>query len=214
LAPALEHEVFPVAEDFPRFTALPRFDFNTIDAGYAWVFPKQQHLSVGILSTRGVGTDLPAKLSAYLRSLGLTRLLKVERHGYLIPLAPRREPCGRGRILLTGDAAGLADPVTAEGITHALLSGKLAAAAIINGGLDPAKVAAGYQSLLEDNILGELRAGRFLARILYHYPRWRNAAFRLHGQKLCEFVTDVATGQSRYRDALRRPSSYLKLFGR
>ena len=213
LAPALEHEIYLSDEDFARFSALPRFDFNTIDAGYAWVFPKRDHLSVGILSTHRRCSNLPAKLAEYLQTIGIRRIQKTEKHGYLIPLRPRQGPLARGRILLAGDAAGLVDPITAEGITHACLSGQLAAAALTEVRLDAAQAASTYQALLEKHILGELRAARMLARVLYHHPRLRNAAFRLNGQKLCDFVTQVIMGERGYRDALRRPASYFKLFG-
>jgi hypothetical protein len=63
-----------------------------------------------------------------------------------------------------------------------------------------------------ETILRELPAGRFLAKFLYHHPRIRNGAFRLGGQRLCEFVTDVVTGARSYRDAVNRPSSYYKFF--
>jgi flavin-dependent dehydrogenase len=116
-------------------------------------------------------------------------------------------------VLLAGDAAGLVDPVMAEGISHALQSGQLAAAALSEGRLDAAKVGRCYQVLLEKNILRELRAGRFLAKFLYHHPRVRHGAFRLGGQRLCEFVTDVVMGERFYREAVNRPASYLKLFG-
>lgn len=214
LAPALEHEIFLSSEDLARFGQMPRFDFNTIDAGYAWVFPKQNHLSVGIMCTRRVCRDLQVKLAEYLHRLGITRVEKTERHGYLIPLTPRHGPLARGRILLAGDAAGLVDPVTAEGITHAILSGQLAAAALAEGRMDAGRVASIYQGLVEEKILGELRAGRFLARILYHHPHIRNGAFRLNGQRICEFVADVVMGNNTYRKAMKRPSSYFKLFGR
>lgn len=92
LAPALEHEVWLPPDDFARFSQRPRFDFNVIEAGYAWVFPKRAHLSVGILSTRRVCPDLTARLADYLRQIGITRVERVERHGYLIPLAPRPGP--------------------------------------------------------------------------------------------------------------------------
>ena len=213
LAPALEHEIYVADDDFARFGRMPRFDFNAVEAGYAWVFPKRTHLSVGILSTRRVCPDLQSRLADYLQRLGLTRIEKSERHGYLIPLAPRRGPLARGRVLLAGDAAGLVDPVTAEGISHAIQSGQLAAAALADGRLDAARVAPLYQSLIEQNILGELRAGRFLARLLYHHRHLRNGAFRLGGQRLCEFVADVVLGERCYRDALRRPSNCLKLLG-
>lgn len=213
LAPALEYEIDLAAEDFAPFGRMPRFDFNAIDAGYAWVFPKRAHLSVGILSTRRVCPDLQRRLADYLKRVGLTRIQKTEKHGWLIPLAPRRGPLARGRVLLVGDAAGLVDPVTAEGISHAIQSGQLAAAALAESRLDVARAGAIYQSLLEKHILGELRAGRFLARFLYHHRRIRNGAFRLGGQRLCEFVADVVLGERCYRDAVKRPSSYLKLAG-
>ena len=213
LAPALEHEIYLPAEDFARFSERPRFDFNANDAGYAWVFPKRAHLSVGILSTHRVCPDLQSKLGDYLQRLGITRIQKVEKHGWLIPLAPRREPLARGRVLLAGDAAGLVDPVLAEGITHALQSGQLAAAALAEGRLDVGKVSQIYQSLLEREILHELRVGRFLAKLLYHHPKIRHGAFRIGGQRLCEFVTDVVMGERSYRDAVSQPSSYLKLLG-
>jgi geranylgeranyl reductase family protein len=214
LAPALEYEIYLADEDFARFSQQPRFDFNAIDAGYAWVFSKRAHLSVGILSTRRVCADLPNKLADYLRQIGLTRIQKIEKHGFLIPLAPRREPLARGRVLLVGDAAGLADPVMAEGISHALQSGRLAAAALSECRLDVAKASATYQSLLEQHILPELRAGRFLAKFLYHHPKIRRAAFRAGGQRLCEFVTDVVMGERSYREAVNQPANYLKLLGR
>jgi len=66
-----------------------------------------------------------------------------------------------------------------------------------------------YQSLLEKHILGELRAARFLARLLYRYPRIRNGAFRWRGQKLCEFVTQIIMGERGYCEAMKKPANYL-----
>ena len=214
LAPALEYEVHLPAEDLARFSQRPRFDFNSIDAGYAWVFPKRDHLSVGIMSTRRTCPDLPLKLMDYLARLGITRIEKMAKHGYLIPLAPRREPLARGRVLLAGDAAGLVDPVTAEGISHALLSGQLAARALAEGALQPPRVAELYQTLLTRNILRELRAARLFAKVLYDFPRLRTWAFRRRGQALSDFVGGIVMGERRYADALTRPANYLKLFGR
>jgi geranylgeranyl reductase family protein len=250
LAPALEYEIYLAEEDFERFGKMPRFDFNSIDAGYAWVFPKREHLSVGILSTRRTNTDLHAKLTDYLERLGIirvqpelrswpgrscdatsqkgggdeaspllsadhfgVRIQKIEKHGYLIPLAPRRESLARGRVLLVGDAAGLVDPVTAEGISHAIRSGQLAATALADCQLDVSRAGKHYQSLLDTEILRELRAGRVLANVLYNYPRLRNWAFRVRGRELSEFVADVVMGGQNYTSALTKPSSYLKMFG-
>jgi len=93
------------------------------------------------------------------------------------------------------------------------LSGQLAAAALSECRLDVSKVSHRYQELLEEKILRELRAARFLARLLYHHPGIRNFAFRTGGQRLCEFVTDVVMGERSYSNAMKKPASYLKLFG-
>ena len=213
LAPALECEVHPGAEDFQRLGETARFDFNIPAHGYGWVFPKRDHLSIGVGAMRRAGANLNAALEDYLRLLGITDTRKMERHGWVIPVAPRRGPLARGRILLAGDAAGLVDPVTAEGITNALQSGQLAAQAVVDSSLDPAKVARCYQSLLQEEILPELRAGRVLARLLYDWPRFRNWVFRRSGQALTEFMAEVVMGRRSYRAALRQPASFLKALG-
>lgn len=213
LAPALEWELQLSAEDFARCGHTARFDFDSIESGYAWVFPKRDHVSVGILSTSRTNVNLSAKLENYLAAIGLREILKSEKHGYLIPLAPRREPLARGRVLLVGDAAGLADPITAEGISHAWQSGQLAAEAIAECHLEVTATGARYQALLEKNILRDLRAGRFLAKVLYDCPRLRNRAFQWQGRRLTEFVADVVMGERGYAEALYSPASWLKMLG-
>ncbi len=211
LAPALEWEVTVAPEDFARIQDDARFDFDVIESGYAWVFPKHDHLSIGILSVTPRYRDLQKRLEEYMARLPLGEIVKIERHGWLIPLAPRREPLARGRILLVGDAAGLVDPITAEGISNSLLSGQLAATALLESHLDPASAANHYLSLLRPAILNELRAARLLARFLYHHPRLRTWAFRRHGQRLTDFVADIAMGDRGYCETLLNPATYLKL---
>lgn len=203
LAPALEWEIYLGKADFERLGSCARFDFDFIEGGYAWVFPKRKHLSLGILTMRRRTSDLRAKLEEYLRWIGIGQPERVERHGYLIPVKPRKEKLARGRTLLVGDAAGLVDPVTAEGISYAIRSGQLAAAALVEGDLDVSRVSRRYDSLLQSSILGELKAARFLANFLYNYPRLRNWIFRRKGKRLTEFVADVAMGERSYSDALK-----------
>src|SRR5439155_407389 len=78
------------------------------------------------LRTRRGAINLHGQLEEYLRVIGLAPQ-SLERHGFVIPVRPRAGPLARERMLLVGDAAGFADPVTAEGISFAAQSGKLAA---------------------------------------------------------------------------------------
>jgi len=114
--------------------------------------------------------------------------------------------------MLAGDAAGLADPVTAEGISYAVHSGRLAAAAALEG--DAARASEHYAGSLRREILPELRTGRVLARLLYRHHRMRRRVFRHVGQPLCEALTDVFVGQRSYRGLLANPANYFRLLRR
>src|SRR6058998_1389010 len=200
LIPALEYEARVDDATLDRFARVPRFDVGTIPHGYAWVFPKTAHLSVGVLTTHRGAINLHRQLEEYLRVIGLAPKA-TERHGFVIPVRPRGGPLARERMLLVGDAAGLADPVTAEGISLAAASGRLAADAIIAAGLDPERVRSGYQAALRP-LLAELRIGRALARLLYDFPRARWWMFRRVGQRLVEAITDVFLGARTYRGSV------------
>jgi len=204
LIPALEYEVQVDRATLDRFAGTPRFDVGLVPYGYAWVFPKAAHLSVGVLTAHRGPINLHGHLEEYLRAIRLVPRA-MRRHGFVIPVRPRAGPLARGRVLLTGDAAGLADPLTAEGISPAARSGRLAARAIQEGWetrSDPAWVSETYGTLLRP-MLADLRVARWLARLLYDHPRTRAWLFRRMGQRLVEAITDVFLGVRTYRGSLR-----------
>lgn len=203
---ALEIEARVPAEVHARFAGVARFDFEAMEAGYGWVFPKREHLSCGILTMRRGAGGLHGMLDGYLARAGVAPVIAEERHGYLIPVRPRPGGFVRGRVLLAGDAAGLADALTGEGISIAMASGRLAALAILEG--DPSRVRRAYERSLRREILGELRWGRALAWITYQHPELLRALLRRRGQEFCERLTDVFAGQKTYRSLLTSPSSY------
>jgi geranylgeranyl reductase family protein len=210
-APALEAEVRVSDADFARLAGAARFDFGPVAAGYGWVFPKRDHLSIGVCTMRS-GINLNVSLARYLDTLGLTRPAHVEKHGFFIPLGPRAEGLVRGRVLLAGDAAGLADPVTGEGISAAIESGTFAARAIVEGGGEPARVGEHYDRAL-GALRREVRIGRALARLTYDLPRLRRWVFRIHGQALAEGMTAVLMGDRTYAGLLSRARTYAFLLG-
>ena len=203
LAPALECEVPAGAELLARFPD-PLFHVGAIASGYAWVFPKGARLSVGVMTSLTPAPHLRRDLERYLESQELAGLPGVERHGFVIPVRPRAEPAARDRVFLVGDAAGFADPVAAEGISHAVQSGALAATAIAGAAGDPERAQGTYLDLLREELLGELRLARGIARVLYS-PRLRSALFRRFGDALVDGFTRVFAGEQTYRGALERP---------
>ena len=210
LIPALEYEVTVPQDQLDRFHRMARFDFGLLPHGYAWAFPKQRHLSIGVLSMAQRGSDLKHTMAEYLDRLGCGSVTQVERHGFVIPIRPRRGPFVEKRTLLVGDAAGFADPVTGEGISFAIRSGLMAAQSLIEMHLEEEAVRNAYTRSLAETILPELRAGRVLARLLYDFPRTKSWAFSRQGQRLCEAVTDVMTGKRTYRDLAFNPRALLR----
>jgi flavin-dependent dehydrogenase len=203
--PALEYEV-PVDDvTLSRFAQEPRFDLGTVPHGYAWVFPKTTHLSIGVLSVRRGARDLHEQLTRYLTLVGVVPKGggAVKRHGYVIPVRRRPGPLVRGRVIAVGDAAGLADPLTAEGISFAIESGRIAGEALACGTGDPELVRAQYHAGLGREVLPQLRAARWLAALLYDWPAARHWVFRRHGQLVTEAIADAFLGKRGYRDVWR-----------
>jgi geranylgeranyl reductase family protein len=211
VVPALEVEGFFDPSTQQRFRDAARFDLGLTPYGYGWVFSKAEHLSLGVLTTRRGSCNLNQEYERYAHALGIGAALREQRHGYMIPIKPRADLFRHSRVLLVGDAAGLADPVIAEGISAAIMSGQTAAQAIVKGGPSPEDVAAYYQRVLESTWLRELKAARFFARCLYNSSWLRRRALRRQGQALADFVTDVVMGQTTYWHALRRPTAVFKL---
>lgn len=213
LIPALEYEVY-LPEYDRSAAAQARFDFGIVDCGYGWVFPKKDHLSIGMLTLLPNSVNLNQGISRYMKVLGYEHADRIERHGYIIPWRPRTEGFIKHRILLVGDAAGFVDPVTGEGISYALLSGQLAAEAIVEGNFNPARVTERYNHAIRTSIVRELSFGVFLSKFLYH-SQLRRYVFRKFGRELCETMVSVMSGETSYSKILLNPASYISLlFGR
>lgn len=214
LAPAVECELRVPDDVFRRFDDCARFDFDVGVTGYGWVFPKRDHLSAGVVAMQGPAGNLRKAVTAYFERIGLGPIEHSTQHGYYCPLQPRSEGLAKGRVLLAGDAAGLADPITGEGISPAILSGRLAAEAILGASGDASVATRQYSQSMQKRLLGDLKLARLLARWLYSAPRMRNWVFQRRGQLLCEGVTEVIAGGASYQDLLFSPGNYFKLLTR
>jgi geranylgeranyl reductase family protein len=206
LAPAVECELYLPDDEMCRFENTVRFDFDLAGAGYGWLFPKRDHLSAGFVYIRRKEKSLRGNMAAYLRFLGITRVRREERHGFVIPISPRRDGFARGRLLLAGDAAGFADPVTAEGISSAVLSGFLAARGVLESRLHEKRSGAMYEMLVKRHILPELSAARLFAGMLYGVPGLGTWAVKHHGDRLIRAVSGVFTGERSYRSLWSAPA--------
>ena len=140
--------------------------------GYLWSFPRPDHLAIGVCapaSDRASSSDLREQTLAWIQSHDFGRGTRLQQYAWPIPSigfgsGRDNRPAGR-RWMLLGDAAGLVDPLTREGIYYALLSGQWAAEALISCSLATAPGA--YQARLDADILPELVRAAALSRLFF-----------------------------------------------
>ncbi len=210
LIPSINWEFFIDDRELDKFIDMARFDFGIFSGGYAWMFPKKDHLSIGLLKTRKNSFSPDLLIERYLKFLGIRKVLYMERYPYPIPISPRIDGFVKNRVILVGDAAGFVDPITGEGISGAVLSGKLAAESIIRGEFQEDKIKRIYESYLKGIILSEFKIGRFLSELTYRYPKIRDFLFKTYGQKLADALADTALGRT-YRSLVLSPFTPIKI---
>ncbi len=129
LAAGLELHVPRAA--FPRQPENPEIYFRIARWGYGWVFPKRDCLTIGLAGLARENRNLRQLFVDFVRELNGGQLPAVQWKGHPIPFGNYRPRPGLRNILLAGDAAGLVEPVTGEGIAFAMESGGHAGEAVI-----------------------------------------------------------------------------------
>jgi geranylgeranyl reductase family protein len=107
-------------------------ELGIVPGGYGWVFPKGDHANVGIGGWEREAPGLRGHLHALCAAHGVEAEDLEGVRGYRLPLRSPRSTLARGRAAVIGDAAGLVDPVSGDGMFEGFLSGKLAAEAALD----------------------------------------------------------------------------------
>jgi geranylgeranyl reductase family protein len=105
------------------------FDFSPVRDGYGWIFPKADHLNVGLYSYNQAEKIDRSRLNTYLQIRGITQA-PTHVIGQYAGFGAAGHSIAETRVFLIGDAGGFVDPLTGEGIYFAVVSGQAAAAAI------------------------------------------------------------------------------------
>ena len=185
--------------------------------GYAYVFPKRDHVNVGIgymlehyrQSIRTKPYELQRILVDHLRRRSVVEGDSVRTNftPSLIPVGgPLRHP-GKGRVILAGDAGGFVNAFTAEGIYYAMVSGELAAKTVIE--TTPRSIrtlAARYHTACNDEIGAELTDSVLIQRYLFadrrRITRVIEGAHR--APAMTRQILDFVIGRMPYRQLRRR----------
>lgn len=174
---AWEAEIGASPETLTRYAETVFLDWGTFPGGYGWVFPKSDHFSIGV----GGPASLADPMVPYYRQFVLylknyvdldtgygkmeylhkvppflsDRKVEQRIQAWPIPVRVKKSRFHRGRILVAGDAAGLTDPLTGEGIYYAVKSGQLAAGACMNHLLSGVSLDK-YSQEVNDELMEEL----------------------------------------------------------
>ena len=111
-------------------------ELANVPGGYGWVFPKSDHVNVGVGGWEREGPRLRQHLARFCREYGISESSLENVRGYRLPLLHARARLAKGHAALLGDAAGLVDPLSGDGIYEAFLSARLAAEAVVAGDLE------------------------------------------------------------------------------
>ncbi|OUC11995.1 MAG: geranylgeranyl reductase [Alkalinema sp. CACIAM 70d] len=150
-------------------------EYGAVKQGYAWIFPKGDHLNVGAglfrpgkLDPRRdptVRAELQQTICDYLTAVGVAyNRSQLRFHGHPLPTWSGKEPLHEGRILLVGDAAGLVNPLFGDGILHAVKSGHIAGQCLAED------AAQDYTQRIHREFAGNFDAALALAKVFYQWP--------------------------------------------
>jgi len=162
-----------------RFAHAMVLELAVVRGGYGWVFPKGDHVNVGV---GGDQSEAP-RLREHLRRLCATHRIDfdaaTDTRGYRLPMRRPDGRLARGTTALIGDAAGLLDPFSGDGMYEAFLSAQLVAGAALDilagraEGLEP------YAEAVERRITPLTTAGWGAKRAFDRFPRITFALARL-----------------------------------
>ncbi|MBM4795907.1 geranylgeranyl reductase family protein [Streptomyces sioyaensis] len=168
----------PVAEDWAGRVLI---DWGPIPGSYGWVFPKGDTLTVGVISARGEGAATKRYLEDFIGRLGLAGFEPSISSGHLTRCRADDSPLSRGRVLVCGDAAGLLEPWTREGISFALRSGRLAGEWAVrvseaHDAVDARRQALNYAFAIKAGLGVEMGVGRRMLQVFTRRPGLLHAA--------------------------------------
>jgi geranylgeranyl reductase family protein len=150
-------------------------ELAVVPGGYGWVFPKGDHANLGVGGWGSEGPRLRDHLGRLAAAHGLGLETLTDLRGHRLPMRRLGTSAGSGRVLLVGDAAGLVDPLSGDGMYEAFVSARLAADAILGGDLD------GYTAALAGVLDRHAAASWAAKRAFDRYPRTVFAAARAPG---------------------------------
>lgn len=172
----LEVELAATRDDREAWRGRVQLDWGAEPGSYGWVFPKDDELTVGVIMAKGKGAETKDYLTKFLSTLGLNGREVRRDSGHLTRCRTPDAPLTRGRVLVAGDAAGLLEPWTREGISYALRSGAWAGEVAARAAEQGVGALDGYPALVRKHLVPEMTAGHRLLGVFSRHRHLVHAA--------------------------------------
>jgi geranylgeranyl reductase family protein len=212
-AVGIESEIVVAEEELAKWKSRVQIDLGCIPGGYAWVFPKRNHLSIGAECLASKARHLDRHHQKFLNSLGIGSYTIARSSSHLIPTCTKGRLVWQDKALFLGDAAGFTDPLTGEGIYNAIQSAQLAAPVIENSLLKRKVGLQDYQEAMEEKIMSELRIARTLSRFFIRFPRLAFGMFN-RSDGAWRAICNLMLGEIDYAAIKGRAGGFKGIFNR
>ncbi len=180
-----------------RFRDRVLFDFGGMPRGYGWIFPKEDHLNVGVFSifpSANIRRELEEFMSRY---SSLRSFRDIEYLGFCIPLRNTRAQFESGNVWLLGDAAGFAESFYGEGIYYALKGATLAARTLIETfDLD---ASGSYSQRVKREIGPDLRYSELNARLFFSFAHFGFTRM-VRSPRVNQYFAELISGHLGHRE--------------
>jgi flavin-dependent dehydrogenase len=150
-----------------------------IRGGYGWIFPKGDHVNVGVGGNASEGPKLRRELERLCRAYGIDPDAASETRGYRLPMRRPSSRLARGTAAVIGDAAGLVDPFTGDGMFEAFSSAQLVTDAVVELLAGRAETLEPYESAVARRITPMTAAGWGAKAAFERFPRTTFAIARI-----------------------------------
>jgi flavin-dependent dehydrogenase len=176
---------------------LVQVDLGSAPYGFGWLFPKKNHYDTGVAGLQNKIKNVPEMYGQFIENQGILKEASGQQvyASYQVPLG--KLPLHESHALWVGDAAGLIDPFSGEGLYHAMQSGLVAADVISEALIGNKESLSPYTARMMSEVADEFKSARLFSRMIYGWPQ-TSYQFLQSRKWMIELYFEILRGGEQY----------------